>query len=323
MARIVVPVLVGGRIIARIWLIDESPRVSEDDISTVVETTADLLPHLVEHNDQQLRDATHAGELLLGILEAGKDRRETLFQQLEDHYDLADSERLHVGVVCIEPDFDVSHTQPETLPLDSILNSVIGLSEGNNVAGYTRDNQLVLLTSLDEADRSRLAVLSDVVRRSAMLHATSVSAIGVGGAMGSVNDFSKSVRQAAFTARICQRVAGLEGQASWDSLGEYRLFLDTEWSLAGVSSIHAGVASLIEEHKTPLASTLLTYLERDGDVEETAATLNVHRTTLYYRLRQAKKALGGTLMGNDGFGVHAALRLAQLSGLLSLDPPFW
>ena len=89
------------------------------------------------------------------------------------------------------------------------------------------------------------------------------------------------------------------------------------WNQAGVASIHRGVASLIAERRTPLAASLLAYLEREGDVNATSDALNVHRTTLYYRLERAKELLGEEPTGQARFAIHAALRLAELAGLLS------
>ncbi|WP_372493870.1 helix-turn-helix domain-containing protein [Prauserella aidingensis] len=56
-------------------------------------------------------------------------------------------------------------------------------------------------------------------------------------------------------------------------------------------------------------------LERQGDVSATAAAMNVHRTTLYYRLRQACRILGEDPAGHARFRIHAALRFARLCWL--------
>ena len=122
-----------------------------------------------------------------------------------------------------------------------------------------------------------------------------------------------SIKQAEFAARVAARVAGLKGQACWDTLGEYRFFFSYEWGPSGVAAIDPGVAALLEQGRAVFAETVLAYLERQGDVNATAAALNVHRTTLYYRLGQATQILGEDLSGHARFRIHAALLFAQPS----------
>ena len=107
----------------------------------------------------------------------------------------------------------------------------------------------------------------------------------------------------------------MEQQACWETLGEYRLFYSCEWNSDGVAAIDPGVAVIVGQERSPLAQTVLAYLDRRGDVNATAAALNVHRATLYYRLNQVASLIGQDLNGPARFRIHAALRLAQLSNL--------
>ncbi|WP_425839373.1 PucR family transcriptional regulator [Streptomyces fractus] len=69
-----------------------------------------------------------------------------------------------------------------------------------------------------------------------------------------------------------------------------------------------------------LLRTLDCYLDRGGDAQQTARALNIHRSTLYYRLDKIRAAVGDDLGGDLGDGrlrreLHTGLRIAQLAGL--------
>lgn len=66
-----------------------------------------------------------------------------------------------------------------------------------------------------------------------------------------------------------------------------------------------------------LLDTLEAYLVAGGDAQQTARVLNIHRSTLYYRLDKVRKAVPGDL--SDGIlrrELHTGLRIAKLAKLL-------
>ena len=66
-----------------------------------------------------------------------------------------------------------------------------------------------------------------------------------------------------------------------------------------------------------LLDTLEAYLSAGGDAQQTARALNIHRSTLYYRLDKLRALISGDL--NDGIlrrELHTGLRMAHLAGLL-------
>lgn len=65
-----------------------------------------------------------------------------------------------------------------------------------------------------------------------------------------------------------------------------------------------------------LLHTLDAYFTAGGDAQQTARTLNIHRSTLYYRLDKLRVLIDGDL--SDGLlrrELHTGLRIAQLAGL--------
>lgn len=317
--RVMIPVTAGSRVLARIWLIDADPPVSDQEIARVIAAFREIRPHLLGRSEATRHSVAAGSELLHDIRDAGKDRRKALFQKLSDGYGIRDLECTYACVVSLlthrSEQLEAAAEAGDPTLLNGVLDTFIELLDAYAVVGYAAGGDLIALLSTHETDRVPTERISAAAHHAATLHDLSVNAIGVGGAVGSTEGFCSSLRQAEFAAKIAKRVPDLNGSACWDDLGEYRLFYSVNWSVAGVASINPGVASLIAERRTPLAATLLAYLEREGDVDATAAALRVHRTTLYYRIERAKEVLGEDPTGPAGFGIHAALRLADLAGL--------
>ena len=66
-----------------------------------------------------------------------------------------------------------------------------------------------------------------------------------------------------------------------------------------------------------LLHTLDAYLTAGGDAQQTSRTLNIHRSTLYYRLDKLRALIDGDLAdGTLRRELHTGLRMAQLAGLV-------
>jgi DNA-binding PucR family transcriptional regulator len=67
----------------------------------------------------------------------------------------------------------------------------------------------------------------------------------------------------------------------------------------------------------PLVETLETWLDEGCDSRATVARLQVHRTSLYYRLGRIEEITGLSLnSGAARLDLHLGLKLARLQGLL-------
>lgn len=312
--RVVIPITSGGRTLARVWLIDADPPVTDDDIARAVDVCREMRRHLLE-SSAAARHIAVAGDLLRDIHDAGRRRRQALFERLSEDYEVGGLEHAHVCVIQLGRNIPLGAA--DEMPwYDGFLATFIEILNLRGAVAYERGHALIMLVSSREVTGRKLVQsIWAAAHRSATLHDVSVKTVGVGGALGSENGFELSLRQAEFAARIAGRVSALKGRVHWDDIGTYRLFFAVEWDHAGVASINPGVAELLAERRTPLAATLLAYLERDGDVSAAAAELQVHRTTLYYRIERAKEILRDDLAGESLFAIHAALRLADLAGL--------
>ncbi len=121
-------------------------------------------------------------------------------------------------------------------------------------------------------------------------------------------DASAEAAQAALT--IGRRIYGSGCVAAYDELGAYRLLYegaDLERLRAFASEALAPLRNYDEKHQTELERTLRLYFKVGQNVKTAAAQLNVHRHTVFYRLRQIGEITGRSL---DSPHDQLTLRLA-------------
>jgi sugar diacid utilization regulator len=117
---------------------------------------------------------------------------------------------------------------------------------------------------------------------------------------------------AAATAALAigRRIFGSGHVTIYDELGAYRVLYegaDVERLRAFASETLAPLRSYDEQHQTELERTLKLYFKAGQNVKTAAAELNVHRHTVFYRLRQIGEILGHAL---DSPHDQLTLRLA-------------
>lgn len=125
-------------------------------------------------------------------------------------------------------------------------------------------------------------------------------------------------------------LARLAWRASWLAPDDHEIV--TTWDGAGLDATLArmplenflledlppSTRDLLTTVDSPdLLATLEMYLSAGGDAQQTARALNIHRSTLYYRLDKLRPVIIGDL--SDGTlrrDLHTGLRMARLAGLL-------
>lgn len=83
-----------------------------------------------------------------------------------------------------------------------------------------------------------------------------------------------------------------------------------------VADLPTAVRHILQDKKSRLlAVTLEVFLDSAGDIKRTAQVLNVHRSTIYYRLDRLTEVAGADLrLGEVQRDLHVGLRLARLAG---------
>src|SRR5213078_5041430 len=108
-------------------------------------------------------------------------------------------------------------------------------------------------------------------------------------------------------ALLAANVAEAEGLAllAFEDTGAYRLLLPAMSEDPGelerfYQETLAPLAAYDEQYETDLVNTVETYLENDGNVAQTAATLFTHRHTVRYRLERVKELTGHDIGSSEG-----------------------
>ncbi|APY84508.1 transcriptional regulator [Streptomyces alfalfae] len=138
--------------------------------------------------------------------------------------------------------------------------------------------------------------------------------IGVGGRHAGLDDAWTSYEQALVAARAARRLPTLKSAGDWELLGEFAVLLQLPEHALNASLIPKPLRVLSGTHGGDrLRDTLRCFLEHAGSIPRTADALGIHRTSLYYRLRQIQEITGLDLdEGAHRLTLHFGLRIEEL-----------
>ncbi|WP_283136884.1 PucR family transcriptional regulator [Rhizohabitans arisaemae] len=137
--------------------------------------------------------------------------------------------------------------------------------------------------------------------------------VGVSALHPRLADARQAHRQALAAARAVRAEPGLGPVLAWERLGVYRLLAEY-----GHGVVTGDPLDRLRERdaRGTLLATLERYLDTGCDAQETARTMHLHRTSLYYRLGRIEEITGRSLRdGRDRLELHLALKLARWTGV--------
>lgn len=135
--------------------------------------------------------------------------------------------------------------------------------------------------------------------------------VGIGGIRPDLAEARDSWLEARLATRVGEAVPALRPIAAWPELGVYRLLACGPERALASAVIDPAVRRLLEQSDPDLRQTALAYLEAGGNVQETAAALNVHRQTVYYRVQKIEQVTGLALSrGDHRLVLHLGLTMA-------------
>ncbi|MCG5212573.1 helix-turn-helix domain-containing protein [Streptosporangium sp. KLBMP 9127] len=148
---------------------------------------------------------------------------------------------------------------------------------------------------------------SEVAARVQEMYGT---AAGTGGPRHDPGEAWRSWREARQALSVAERVTAFAPVASWPELGVYRMLARLPED--DLRELAAEAAVLLAHPE--LAHTVEIYLDRGGHAQEAAATLGVHRQTLYYRLAKAERLAAADLAdGETRLRLHLALKAHRMA----------
>ncbi|MEV4898799.1 helix-turn-helix domain-containing protein [Nonomuraea sp. NPDC055795] len=141
--------------------------------------------------------------------------------------------------------------------------------------------------------------------------------IGIGEHQPGLSGAYRSYAEARQGADVARTIRVLGPVVSHSELGVYGLLAELPADRLG-HSLHPGLRRLLghDAGHEALVTTLETFLDHAGDIKRTAASLCIHRASLYYRLRRIEEIASVDLSsGDDRLTLHLGLKIARLTSL--------
>ncbi|MFZ3567990.1 PucR family transcriptional regulator [Streptomyces sp. BH097] len=293
--RICLPVRHHGFVLGYVWLLDDDPGPTQEQLDAAMEVTGRI--------GAQLADEAQAGADLTrefhSVLTAERGwQRDMAVAALRTALGSRAS-GLHT-VVCVAP-------WPSADPDDAPSVRTIPAADALCTVPWGVTGQcLALLVRL----RSREA-LAPALTAAAKLRARAGSpvAAGVGAARDDLAELATAWQEATAAARAALADPRLGPDAQWSSIGPYRLLT----ALPAEAAHDPAVAPLLSPAHRQLARTAEVFLDCAGQAGRTAAALGIHRQTLYYRLSRVEQLTGLDLdEGEDRLLLHMGLKASRL-----------
>jgi DNA-binding PucR family transcriptional regulator len=130
-------------------------------------------------------------------------------------------------------------------------------------------------------------------------------ALGRSRVAGDAGELRRAGAEALLAANVVEADAGDERLLAFEDTGAYRLLLpymtDRPDELQRFySETLEPLVAYDEQYETELVQTLETFLDRDGNVAQTAQRLYTHRHTVRYRLERVRELSGLDVGSSDG-----------------------
>jgi sugar diacid utilization regulator len=168
-------------------------------------------------------------------------------------------------------------------------------------------------------------LLTDGVPQPSLLHravsadiGSDLGSVGIGSAATVPSELPRSFSEAQRALKVQKASVSPYGTRRYDDLGVYRILDpgDSRPEVRGFVWEWLGALVTYDRRKrTDLVKTLTRYLDTGGNYDQTAHLLNIHRSTLRYRLRRIRDISGRDLQDVDTrLNLHLATRVYDVIG---------
>jgi hypothetical protein len=317
-ARVCVPVRCQQILLGYLWLLDPDGSLSDADLALATEA-ADAAGQILFR--QQLLGDLERGrgrELLRDLLAPDDVVREHAAHQLVASDRLPEAARVTVLVVRVDPAGDADREVLIDVALQRGARRLAPLATLTACRGGVTGVLVVGARTPPARDALRDAAVEMHAALTSLLGPGESAHVGIGPTVSDVSLTHDSYRYASDAIRVATRVPGFGPVAAWDALGIYRLLVQFPADQIRDSALPAGLLELRDSDESGvLVETLEVYLDEAGNVPATIDRLNVHRSTLYYRLDRIEKSTGMSLRnGQDRLALHIGVKFGRLTGLL-------
>lgn len=330
--RVCVPVLRRGKLLGHVWFIDHDSSMTSTEVDLCVQGAIELAERLHRESVASSFSSARLADAMHLLLSDSPMRAKAARSLTDAGYVSADD-----GVVAVVLQ-GVPVSRGAAVDIEDALAQTVAdvrrvLRRGQLLDLIRRDH-CVLLLSCDATDdagavgRGRVSGdrdLGERVDRIVELARAAVSAgggapaslvVGVGGRRDGLEDAYASFREARMSADAARLLPGLGDVVRWSELGIHQIVVKLASLGEDVPTVHAGLANLLDDPDAlPLLETLETYLDVAGNAQLTAERLNLHRTSLYYRLQRLEQLAHTNLKnGAERLALHLSLKVARMTG---------
>lgn len=315
MARVCIPIYHDDVLLGFIWFLDADQTMTSDEISRATRNLEDLSLALYRENFlselTSQAEASAARSLLLNTSHAAT---RIAAQTIEDGLLAGD------GPTCVlvaeahqtdDADTDVSIRA-------ALENAAVAtrrwLGAGKALV-LTRGSHVTLIATGVSPSR---AVAEELQRRieNAVADLSCSYAVGVGRTQQTLGRASLSYSEARTAAQIALLNPGLGPVSQWDDLGIYRVLTRFDPAELTIATVHPGIDRMMRTQRNAelLLTTLETYLDLAANATRAAQRLQIHRATLYYRLKRIEELADTDLRdGHERLCLHVATKFARIA----------
>ncbi len=139
------------------------------------------------------------------------------------------------------------------------------------------------------------STLARQLRDSVTTAGLDVPRVGMGGVRPDLVSAIESYDEAVLAVQAAHHVAAFDSVARWDDLGVYRTLVQLPASVGSDRGLDPAFRTLFAaDGDGTLVKTLETYLDMACSSQRTADALQVHRTSVYYRLTRSRRSAVST-----------------------------
>ncbi|MEU1664314.1 helix-turn-helix domain-containing protein [Streptomyces sparsogenes] len=314
LTRYCVPLRVRGHLLGLLMVVSPDKTLTPRETDAIAQATPAIAAQMYAEHLAAEEKESGTRELLLALIDPSPAERSAAQQRLLDGGLLPDA--AHAQVTVVQP-------APSQEPPAQVEVAMRGALEGfrrtrsaQGVMSVTAERAVLLQLADRPMSRPELKEQATEIIEAlgTFLDASVAPVLGIGGGQSGVAGARASYEQALVAARAARRMPHLKGIGDWEELGEFAVLLQLPERSLNEALLPGPLRALLAAPGgNRLEDTLRCFLEHAGSIPRTAEALQIHRTSLYYRLRQIQEITGLDLdSGGDRLVLHLGLRIREL-----------